>query len=203
MARTRVIKDIENLDQAIKAEQDVESGYHSVIDENLSYWMAVEEDVIDSYTRLIAASDSPEVRKTLERIVDDSEKHRRILEQVSTLLREIVTDEEKNAKMLTNLKSNLKKSVGGKKGPPTESWTPPTMHNSQPIPASRNSLGTGWSKQRIGLALGPVLFLIVELIPTPADMATVAASQSLPPWAPQFGLGILLWIRVAGTAGSA
>ena len=70
------------------------------------------------------------------------------------------------------------------------------MHNSQPIPASRNSLGTGWSKQRIGLALGPVLFLIVELIPTPADMSTVAASQSLPPWAPQFGLGILLWIVV-------
>ncbi|HEY4823268.1 MAG TPA: hypothetical protein VIH83_06265 [Candidatus Bathyarchaeia archaeon] len=114
MARTRVIKDIENLDQAIKAEQDVESGYHSVIDENLSYWMAVEEDVIDSYTRLIAASDSPEVRKTLERIVNDSEKHRRILEQVSTLLREIVTDEERHAKMLTNLKSNLEKSVGGK-----------------------------------------------------------------------------------------
>lgn len=114
MARTRVIKDIENLDQAIKAEQDVESGYHSVIDENLSYWMAVEEDVIDSYTRLIAASDSSEVRKTLERIVNDSEKHRRILEQVSTLLREIVTDEEKHAKMLTNLKSNLEKSVGGR-----------------------------------------------------------------------------------------
>ncbi|HEY4657634.1 MAG TPA: hypothetical protein VIH34_04030 [Candidatus Bathyarchaeia archaeon] len=112
MSRTRVIKDIENLDQAIKAEQDVESGYHSVIDENLTYWMAVEEDVIDSYTKLIEASQSTEMKRTLEQIIDDSRKHRRILEQVSGMLRDIVTDEEKHARMLTNLKTHLEKSEG-------------------------------------------------------------------------------------------
>ncbi len=110
MSRTRVIKDIESLDQAIKAEQDVESGYHSVIDENLSYWMAVEEDVIESYTKLIEKSGSPEMRKTLEKIVDDSRKHRRMLDEVSKMLREIVSDEEKHAKMLTNLKKHMEES---------------------------------------------------------------------------------------------
>lgn len=112
MSRTRVIKDIENLDQAIKAEQDVESGYHSVIDENLSYWMAVEEDVIDSYAKLIEASQSTEMKRTLEQIVDDSKRHRRILDQVSVMLRDIVKDEEKHARMLTNLKTHLEKAQG-------------------------------------------------------------------------------------------
>jgi len=112
VSRARVIKDIENLDQAIKAEQDVESGYHSVIDENLTYWMAVEEDVIDSYTKLIEASQSTEMKGTLQQIVEDSKRHRRILGQVSSMLREIVTDEQKHAKMLTNLKTHLEKSQG-------------------------------------------------------------------------------------------
>ncbi len=116
MSRTRVIRDIENLDQAIKAEQDVEFGYHSVIDENITYWMAVEEDVIESYTKLIEKSESPEMKRTLGQIVEDSKKHRRLLEQVSTTLKDIVADEERHAKMLTNLQDHLKKTEGRKHG---------------------------------------------------------------------------------------
>ena len=111
VSRTRIIKDIENLDQAIKAEQDVESGYHSVIDENVTYWKAVEEDIIDSYSKLIASSENPQLKQTLEHIVEDSKKHRRLLDQVSSLLREIVVDEDKHAKMLTALKAKLEKSM--------------------------------------------------------------------------------------------
>jgi rubrerythrin len=112
MSRTRVIKDIETLDHAIKAEKDVESGYHSVIDENLSYWMAVEEDIVDSYTRMIDQSQSLEMKKTLQQIVDDSKKHGKILGEVSRMLRDIVKDEERHAKMLTNLRDHLEKSQG-------------------------------------------------------------------------------------------
>ncbi len=111
MSRTRIIRDIETLDQAIKAEQDVESGYHSVIDENITYWKAVEEDIIDSYTKLITSSENSQLKQTLEHIVEDSKKHRRLLDQVSGLLREIVVDEEKHAKMLTNLKAKLEDSA--------------------------------------------------------------------------------------------
>ncbi len=107
--KTRIIKDIETLDQAIKAEQNVESGYHSVIDENLAYWKAVEEDVIESYSKLIEGSESPEMKKTLAEIVEDSKKHARMLDQISRMFDEIITDEEKHAKMLMNLKDHLER----------------------------------------------------------------------------------------------
>lgn len=115
MSRTRIIKDIETLDQAIKAEEDVESGYHAVIDENITYWKAVEEDIVESYTKLIASSENLQLKQTLEHIVEDSKKHRRLLDQVSALLKEIVIDEEKHAKMLTNLKTKLETSVNNRR----------------------------------------------------------------------------------------
>lgn len=108
--QTRIIKDIENLDQAIKAEQDVEAGFHSVIDENIAYWMAVEEDVIASYTKLVQKIDNTSVRRTLEHLIEDSKKHRKLLEKVSLTLQEIMKDEEEHAKMLIAAKADLEKS---------------------------------------------------------------------------------------------
>lgn len=112
MPRTnRIIKDIENLDQAIKAEQNVESGYHATIDEYLSYWMAVEEDVVESYTKLVQTIQNSEVKGTLEQLIEDSKKHRRTLEHVSVMLNEIMRDEEKHARMLIAAKATLEKTT--------------------------------------------------------------------------------------------
>lgn len=108
--QSRIIKDIETLDQAIKAEQHVESGFHSVIDENISYWMAVEEDVVESYTKLSQTIQNQGVKQTLEQIIEDSKKHRKMLERVSQMLDEIITDEEKHVKMLTVAKASLENS---------------------------------------------------------------------------------------------
>ena len=47
-ARLRIIPNIESLDQAVNVERDVESAYHAIIEENISYWWPIEEDVIDS-----------------------------------------------------------------------------------------------------------------------------------------------------------
>jgi rubrerythrin len=105
--RARILKDIGTLDHAIKAEEDVESGYHSIIDENVSHWKAVEEDVIESYTKMIETSESSEMKDTLGKIVEDSKKHKRMLDQISTMFDEIIADERKHAKMLVNLKARL------------------------------------------------------------------------------------------------
>lgn len=111
MAKTsRVIKDIESLDQAIKAEQNVESGYHATIDEYLSYWMAVEEDVVESYTKLVETIQNSEVKETLRRLIEDSKKHRKMLEHMSVTLDEILKDEERHARMLIDAKAMLEKS---------------------------------------------------------------------------------------------
>ena len=103
----RVIRDIDTLDQAIKAEQDVESGFHRVIEENVHYWTAVEEDIIESYTKLIQRAERNEVKNTFERIVEDSKKHKRLLTEIITMLNEIVSDEVKHVEILTNLRKHL------------------------------------------------------------------------------------------------
>ena len=108
---SRIIKDIESIDQAIKAEENVEGGYHKTIDEYLTYWMAVEEDVVESYTRLAETMQNTNVRKTLGQLIEDSKKHRKVLEHVSLTLKEIMKDEERHAKMLVDAKALLENAL--------------------------------------------------------------------------------------------
>jgi len=49
-------------------------------------------------------------------------------------------------------------------------------------------------KKRIGLYLGPLLFVIVLLIPEPQSMIDAAAAVGASPMAPQIALGMLIWI---------
>ena len=101
--RERIIKDIETLDQAVKAEKDVESGYHGVIDENVSYWLAVEQVIIDSYTKLANQSEDKKVKSTLTKIIEDSKNHIRMLTSIRKTFDKIMADEERHAKLLQEL----------------------------------------------------------------------------------------------------
>jgi rubrerythrin len=94
--RQRIIKDIVTVDQAVKAEKDVESGYHDVIEENLIYWLAVEEDIIESYTKLA---------KQTDKIIEDSKSHIRILTSIRTSFTKIMSDEQRHAKLLEELRA--------------------------------------------------------------------------------------------------
>jgi len=107
--RQRIIKDIETLDQAVKAEQDVEVGYHGVIEENLTHWIAVEEDIIESYTKLADQSDNKKIKSTLTKIVDDSKNHVRILTSIQKSFAKIMTDEQRHAKLLQDLADEFHK----------------------------------------------------------------------------------------------
>ena len=101
--RERIIKDIETLDQAVKAEKDVESGYHGVIDENISYWLAVEQDIIDSYTKLANKSEDTNVKSTLTGIVEDSRNHVLMLTSIRKTFDKIMEDEDRHARLLQEL----------------------------------------------------------------------------------------------------
>lgn len=107
--RQRIINDIETLDQAVKAEKDVEVGYHGVIEENLTHWLAVEEDIIDSYTKLADQSDNKKIKTTLTKIVEDSKKHVRILTSIRKSFTTIMTDEQRHAKLLQDLADEFHK----------------------------------------------------------------------------------------------
>jgi rubrerythrin len=103
MSRPRIIRKIENFEDAVKVEMSVESGYHAVIDEHISYWIAVEEDVADSYSKIAERTDNAKVKTVLEKIVSDSRKHAQMLRAVSGTFDEIIKDEEEHARLLGEL----------------------------------------------------------------------------------------------------
>ena len=106
--RERIIRDIETVDQAIKAEKDVEVGYHNAIEENVLLWLATEEDIIESYTKLIKKSDSSKIDATLSKIIEDSKKHITMLTSIRKSFDKIVSDEHRHAKMLEGLTKEFK-----------------------------------------------------------------------------------------------
>jgi DNA-binding Lrp family transcriptional regulator len=99
----RIIPNIESLDQAVKVVRDVESGYHSLVDENISYWWAVEEDIIESYTRLINRTDDGKVRSTLSEIIPDLRSHIEVLESMRESFKKMLADVQRHGKMLQAL----------------------------------------------------------------------------------------------------
>jgi len=101
--RERIIRDIETLDQAVKAEKDVESGYHGVIEENLTHWLAVEEDIVESYTKLVKQTTNRKIKSTLAKIIDDSKNHIRILTSIRKSFTKIMNDEQRHAELLQKL----------------------------------------------------------------------------------------------------
>jgi rubrerythrin len=107
--RQRIIKDIETVDQAVKAEKDVEAGYHGVIEENISYWLAVEEDIVESYTKLLQQTNNEKIKSTLTQIVEDSRNHVRMLTTIKQTFNKIMTDEQKHARLLEGLRGEFHK----------------------------------------------------------------------------------------------
>jgi len=107
--RDRIISDIQTIDQAIRAEMDVELGYHSVIDENIAYWLAVEEDIIESYNKLIKQTSNKKIKTVLTRIIGDSENHVRILTSIKKSFTKIMTDEKRHAELLESLRDEFQK----------------------------------------------------------------------------------------------
>ncbi len=107
--RERIINDIETVDQAVKAEKDVEIGYHGVVDENITYWLAVEEDIIESYNKLLKETDNKKIKTVLERIIGDSENHVRILTSIKKSFNKIMRDEQRHAELLESLRTEFHK----------------------------------------------------------------------------------------------
>jgi rubrerythrin len=81
----------------------VESGYHGGIDEHVSYWIAVEEDVADSYSKIAERTDNAKVKTVLAKIVSDSRRHAQMLKDVLGTFEKITKDEEEHARLLGEL----------------------------------------------------------------------------------------------------
>ena len=74
-ARERVIVEIENLDQALRVEETIKTGYCDPTAENLLSWIAAEEDLVDSYKNLSEKfKDKKEVKEMLLSLLEESNK---------------------------------------------------------------------------------------------------------------------------------
>ena len=107
--RERIIRDIETIEQAIKAEKDVEIGYHNAIEENVLFWIATEEDIIESYSKLLNGTDNKKIKDTFTKIIEDSKNHVLMLTEIRKSFSRIASDEQRHARMLEGLKGEVGK----------------------------------------------------------------------------------------------
>jgi bacterioferritin (cytochrome b1) len=101
--RERIITRIETLAHALKVERDVVSVYHGVVEENLSYWLGVEEDIADSFTKMMNAAASQTTKSALAGIVKDTKHHIEALESIRESLKKILAEDQRHARVLEGL----------------------------------------------------------------------------------------------------
>jgi len=99
----RIIPEIENLDQAMKIVRDVELAYHRTIEENITYWWAVEEDILNSYTSLMNKTDNPKIKSTLSTIIPEIKAHVKELASMKESFNKILTDVKRHGELIQTL----------------------------------------------------------------------------------------------------
>lgn len=101
--RERIITNIETVAHALKVERDVVSAYQRVVEENLSYWLGVEEDIVDSFTKMMNSTESQKMKSALSEIIRDTRNHIEALESIRESFKKILADDQRHAKMLEEL----------------------------------------------------------------------------------------------------
>ncbi len=82
MKRERVIVDIANLGQASKIEDTVKTGYCDVINDYILHWIAVEEDLTESYRKLAEQSGDSKIKETMKKFAEESVQNARTLREL-------------------------------------------------------------------------------------------------------------------------
>ena len=101
--RERIITSIDTLAHALKVERDVVSAYQKVVEENLSYWLGVEEDIADSFTKMMNTTQSQKTKLALADIVRDTKHHIEALESLRESLKKILAEDQRHARILEEL----------------------------------------------------------------------------------------------------
>ena len=104
MARERVIVEIQNLDQALKVEETIRTGYCDPIAENLLAWIAVEEDLIDSYEKLSEKfAGNQEVKKAIDSLYEESRNNIKMIRNILDSVEELGAARDRRRDILRRL----------------------------------------------------------------------------------------------------
>jgi rubrerythrin len=98
LTRERVIVDVEDLEQAAKIEETVYTGYCEAIKDSLVHWIAVEEDIIESYRRLSKRIE-PKISGRLEDLAAESTNNLTTLREILKSL-EVLGQQRKSRMMM-------------------------------------------------------------------------------------------------------
>jgi len=104
MVRERVIVEIQNLDQALKVEETIGTGYCEPIAENLRAWIAVEEDLIDSYEKLSEKfAENHEVKKAMSMLYEESRNNIKIIQNIHDSIEGLVAARDRRREIVRGL----------------------------------------------------------------------------------------------------
>ncbi|HUI23350.1 MAG TPA: hypothetical protein VLY82_03045 [Nitrososphaerales archaeon] len=68
MTRTRLLKEISSTEEARKVEETMKTGYSETCIENLTHWLAAEDDLVDSYGRLAESTEDAEKKSAFKKL---------------------------------------------------------------------------------------------------------------------------------------
>ncbi len=105
MERERVIVDIETLDQALKVEETVKTGYCDVIIENIVQWIAIEEDLKNSYDRLSEKNSQRSSKEALLEFAKASKENKDSLNHFLKLFEDFSSKKVRQIERLKALKA--------------------------------------------------------------------------------------------------
>jgi hypothetical protein len=107
MARERVIVEIHTLDQAARVEDTVRTGYIDVIKDNLVHWIAVEEDLADSYGRLAQKHNNRGVVEGLKGMSEECRANLGTLRAYLTKFEELGQARARRGQLLSDMEDAL------------------------------------------------------------------------------------------------
>jgi ABC-type transporter Mla subunit MlaD len=106
LKRERVIIDIKTLDDAAKVEETVKTGYCDTIKDNLNVWIAVEEDIIDSYGSL-SKKVGPKSDRALQEFATESKETLNKLRELLKSFEALGQQRENRVQKIRDLNASL------------------------------------------------------------------------------------------------
>lgn len=104
MKTERIIKELETVEEAKKVEEAVKTGYAETSIETLTNWIAVEEDLTDSYMSLAEKPENAPWRWVFLQLAQESRKDMDMLSELQKSLEGLDTKRAYRISLLAGLK---------------------------------------------------------------------------------------------------
>ena len=103
MGKERLIADVNSAEEAKKVEETVKTGYLEATIDSLINWIAVEDDLANSYEGLASRAQAPAARAAYQKLHDESRKNIEHLADLQKTLEGLDRARVQRLKLLSSL----------------------------------------------------------------------------------------------------